>query len=54
VVTIRPNTGDFEPKVNQASLEEAARRSGFDLARTFPLPNGTELRVWYRPPATAP
>ncbi len=53
VVTIRPNTGDYEPRVNEAAVEAAARSSGFHLVHTIPLPNGTQARIWARRPAVA-
>jgi hypothetical protein len=49
LITVR-SKGDYELQVGpgQAAVEKAARRSGFQLVRTMPLPNGTRLHVWER------
>lgn len=50
LITFRSNRGGNELQMGpgQAAVEEAARRSGFQLVRTMPLPNGTRLHVWKR------
>ncbi|MCS0496422.1 glycosyltransferase family 39 protein [Ancylobacter sp. MQZ15Z-1] len=40
--------GDFRPYVNSETIEAAARKRGFAVVHTLPMPNGRELRFWAR------
>lgn len=46
VVTTSTSSGDFEPTVSQAPIEEAARSLGMRMIRSFRLPDGRSMRVW--------
>ena len=46
VVTTSTNARDFEPRVNQAEVEKAARSLGMRRIQTIPLPDGRQMRVW--------
>jgi 4-amino-4-deoxy-L-arabinose transferase-like glycosyltransferase len=53
VLTTSSNEGDFTPLVDQESVETAARRLHFRIVRTMQLPNGVQLRIWFRRPPSA-
>jgi hypothetical protein len=46
VVTTSTSAGDFEPTVNQARVEAAARSLGMRIIRSVRLPDGRSMRVW--------
>jgi type IV secretory pathway protease TraF len=46
VVTTSTSARDFEPRVNQVPVEEAARSLGMTIIRTLRLPDGRGMRVW--------
>lgn len=48
LITMSDETGDYPPIVTQRYAEEAARRTGFHIVRTWTLPDGREMRVWER------
>ena len=50
VVTASTNARDFEPRVNQAEVETAARSLGMRKIQTIPLPDGRQMRVWTATP----
>ena len=50
VVTASTNARDFEPRVNQAQVEKAARSLGMRRIQTIPLPDGRQMRVWTATP----
>lgn len=46
VITTSTSARDFEPRVNQATVEAAARSLGMRIIRTLPFPDGRSMRVW--------
>jgi hypothetical protein len=46
VLTTSTSNRDFEPRVNQATVEKAVRSLGMRRIRTISLPDGRQVRVW--------
>ena len=50
VVTASTDARDFEPRVEQAPVEKAARSLGMRRIETIHLPDGRQMRVWTATP----
>jgi hypothetical protein len=46
VVTTSTSALDFEPRVNQATVERAVRSLGMRRVQVIQLPDGRQMRVW--------
>src|SRR5688572_28746788 len=49
MITTPPGPGVFRPRVTQPFAEATARQLGFEVKKTFRLPDGRTTRIWWAP-----